>query len=128
MGLARSILVLATASQLMLGQGKPAIVGVWRSQSSCEQEDSTCRDETVRLPDLAASGPAGSLSVSADKIVDRKAVNMGNPGSSSTWPSTRWFASMRKASGGSQRTGTKMEGTLTRPDGIVFSRVALSKE
>ena len=33
MGFARSILVIATAWQLMFWQGKPAIAGIWRGQS-----------------------------------------------------------------------------------------------
>jgi len=66
--------------------------------------------------------------VSADKIVDAKAVNMGTLG-------FRYIAAQNAlvceyAQGVWQLSvdGNKMEGTLTRPDGIVFRRVALRKE
>ena len=45
MGFIRSVLVIAAASQLMFAQGKPAIAGIWRGQSSCEQKESPCREE-----------------------------------------------------------------------------------
>jgi hypothetical protein len=77
MGFARSILVIATAWQSMFGQGKPAIGGTWRGQSSCEQKESACRDETVVYRISQLQDKRGSFSVSADKIVDGKAVNMG---------------------------------------------------
>jgi hypothetical protein len=66
--------------------------------------------------------------VSADKIVDGKAVNMGTL-------EFRYIAAQHalvcEYAQGVWRLsvdGTKMEGTLTRPDGIVFRRVALRKE
>ena len=128
MGFARSILVIATASQLMSGQGKHAIAGIWRGQSFCEQKESACRDETVVYRVSLLQDKPGSFSVSADKIVDGKAVNMGTL-------EFRYIAAQNAlvceyAQGVWQLSvdGNKMEGTLTRPDGIVFRRVALRKE
>ena len=128
MGFARSILVIATAWQLMFGQGKHAIAGIWRGQSFCEQKESACRDETVVYRVSPLQDKPDSFSVSADKIVDGKAVNMGTL-------EFRYIAAQNAlvceyAQGVWQLSvdGNKMEGTLTRPDGIVFRRVALRKE
>lgn len=128
MGFARSILVIATAWQLMFGQGKPAIAGIWRGQSSCEQKESACRDETVVYRVSPLQDKPDSFSVSADKIVDGKAVNMGTL-------EFRYIAAQQalvcEYAQGVWRLsvdGANLEGTLTRPDGIVFRRVALRKE
>jgi hypothetical protein len=122
------MLVIATAWQSMFGQSKPIIAGVWRGQSSCEQKDSACRDETVVYRLSPLQGKPGSFSVSADKIVDGKAVNMGTL-------EFQYFADRQalvcEYAQGVWRLsvdGTKLAGTLTRPDGIVFRRVALRKE
>jgi hypothetical protein len=87
MRIARSVLVIAAPSQLMFAQGKPAIAGVWRGQSPCEQKQSACRDETVVYRFWPLLDKPGSFSVSAD--------------------SKLWSASMRRASGGSQFTGRR---------------------
>ena len=128
MGFARSIPVIATAWQLMFGQGRPAIAGIWRGQSSCEQKESACRDETVVYRFSPLQDKPDSFSVSADKIVDGKAVNMGTL-------EFRYIATQQALVCGYAQgvwrlsvDGTKLEGTLTRPDGIVFRRVALRKE
>ena len=80
MSFARSVLFIAAASQLMLAQGKPAIAGIWRGRSSCEQKESACREETVVYRFSPLQDKPGSFSVTADKIVDGKAMNMGDPG------------------------------------------------
>ena len=72
MGFARSVLVIAAASQLMFAQGKPAIAGIWRGQSSCEQKQSACREETVVYRFSPLQDKPGSFSVSADKIVEAR--------------------------------------------------------
>jgi hypothetical protein len=106
---------------------KPAIAGIWRGQSSCEQKESACRDER-RLPGLAASGPARLI--------------LGERGQDCRWQGRqhgtlefRYIAAQRalvcEYAQGIWRLsvdGTKPEGTLIRPDGIVFRRVALRKE
>ena len=112
----------------MFGQGKPAIAGIWRGQASCEQKESACRDETVVYRVSPLQDKPDSFSVSADKIVDGKAVNMGTL-------EFRYIAAQQalvcEYAQGIWRLsvdGAKLEGTLTRPDGIVFRRVALRKE
>jgi hypothetical protein len=124
----RPVLVIAAASQLMFAQGKPAIAGIWRGQSSCEQKESACREETVvyRFPPL--QDKPGSFSVSADKIVDGKAVNMGTLEFRYVEDQHALVCEYAQGVWRLSVDGAKMEGTLTRPDGSLFRRVALHKK
>jgi len=128
MGFTRSVLVITAASQLTFAQGKPAIAGVWRGQSSCEQKESACREETVVYRLSPLQDKPGSFSVSADKIVDGKAVNMGTL--EFRYVEDRHALVCEYAQGVWRLSvdGEKIEGTLTRPDGSLFRRVALRKE
>ena len=127
MGLARSVLVVAVASHLMFAQDKPAIAGVWRGQSSCEQRESACREETVVYRFSPLPDKPGSFSASADKIVDGKAVNMGTL--EFRYVEGQHVLVCEYAQGVWRLSvdGEKMEGTLTRPDGSLFRRVVLRK-
>ena len=128
MDFARCVLFISAASQLMFAQAKPAIAGIWRGQSSCEQKESACREETVVYRLSPIKDKPGSFSVSADKIVDGKAVNMGTlefryvedqHALVCQYAQGVWRLSVEQE---------KIEGTLTRPDGSLFRRVALHKE
>ena len=66
--------------------------------------------------------------MSADKIVDGKVVNIGTP---EFWYVKDQHALVCEYAQGVWRLsvdGQKIEGTLTRPDGSLFSLVALRKE
>src|ERR1700759_5279008 len=128
MGFARSVLVLAAASRLILAQSPSAFQGTWRGQSSCEQKESACRDEIVVYRVSPSQDKPDVFLVSADKMVDGKAVNMGtlefryidaHPALVCENAQGVWRLSV---------DGAKMEGTLTRPDGTLFRRVTLRKE
>ena len=124
----RSVLVIAAASQLMFAQGKPAIAGIWRGQSSCEQKQSACREETVVYRFSPLQDKPGSFSVSADKIVDGKAVNMGTLEFRYVEDQHALVCEYAQGVWRLSVDGEKIEGTLTRPDGSLFRRVALHKE
>ena len=128
MSFARSVLFIAAASQLMLAQGKPAIAGIWRGRSSCEQKESACREETVVYRFSPLQDKPGSFSVTADKIVDGKAMNMGSL--EFRYVEDRHALVCEYAQGVWQLLvdGEKIEGTLTRSDGSLFRRVTLHKE
>ena len=128
MGFIRSVLVIATASQLMFAQGKPAIAGIWRGQSSCEQKESACREETVVYRLSPLQDKPGSFSVSADKIVDGKAMNMGTLEFRYVEGQHALVCEYAQGVWRLSVDGEKIEGTLTRPDGSLFRRVALRKE
>ena len=128
MGFTTSVLVIAAGSQLMFAQGKPAIAGIWRGQSSCEQKQSACREETVVYRFSPLQDKPGSFSVSADKIVDGKAVNMGTLEFRYVEDQHALVCEYAQGVWRLSVDGEKIEGTLTRPDGSLFRRVALHKE
>jgi hypothetical protein len=112
----------------MFAQGKPAIAGIWRGQSSCEQEQSACREETVVYRFSPLQDKPGSFSVSADKIVDGKAVNMGTLEFRYVEDPHALVCEYAQGVWRLSVDGEKIEGTLTRPDGSLFRRVALHRE
>ena len=128
MGFTRSVLVITVASQLMFAQGKPAIAGVWRGKSSCEQKESACREETVVYRFSPLPEKPGSFSVSADKIVDGKAVNMGTLEFRYVEDQHALVCEYAQGVWRLSVDGEKIEGTLTRPDKSLLRRVALRKE
>ena len=128
MGFARCVLFISAASQLMFAQGKPAIAGIWRGQSSCTQKESACREETVVYRFSPLQDKPGSFSVSADKIVDGKAVNMGTLEFQYVEDQQALVCKYAQGVWWLSVDGEKMGGTLTRPDGSLFRRVLLHKE
>ena len=128
MSFARSVLFIAAASQLMFAQGKPAIAGIWRGRSSCEQKESACREETVVYRFSPLQDKPGLFSVTADKIVDGKAMNTGSL--EFRYVEDRHALVCEYAQGVWQLLvdGEKIEGKLTRSDGSLFRRVTLHKE
>ena len=128
MSFTRTVLVIATVSQLMFAEGKPAIAGIWRGQSSCEQKQSACHEETVVYRFSPLQDKPGSFSVSADKIVDGKAVNMGTLEFRYVEDQHALVCQYAQGVWRLSVDREKIEGTLTRPDGSLFRRVALHKE
>ena len=124
----RIIPVVAVMSQLLFGQGKPAILGTWSGQSLCEQKESACRDETVVYRFSPRKDTPGSFSVSADKIVGGKAVNMGTLEFRYVEEQHALVCEYEQGVWRFSVNGNRMEGTLTRSDGSVVRRVALHKE
>src|SRR5689334_14476238 len=53
------------------------VIGDWRGESLCVAANTACRDETVVYHIAKHPEKSAYVSVSADKIVDGKAVNMG---------------------------------------------------
>jgi len=127
MGLA-SILIISAALQLVVVPGKPAIEGIWRGQSSCTRKESACRDETVVYRFSPLRDKPGSFSVSADKIVDGKSVNMGILEFHYVEDQQALVCKYVEGVWRLTLDGSKMGGTLTRPDGTLFRRVLLHKE
>lgn len=128
MSFAGSVLVIAVASHLIFAQGKLAIAGNWRGQSSCEQKQSACREETVVYRFSPLRDKPGSFAVTADRIVDGKAVNMGTLEFRYVQDQHALVCEYAQGVWRLSVDGDKMEGTLTRPDGSLFRRVALHKE
>jgi hypothetical protein len=124
----RFIVAIAAISHLTLGQDMPAIAGTWRGQSSCEQKESACREETVVYRFSPLQDKRGSFSVSADKIVDGKSVYMGTLEFRYVEVEHALVCDYAQGIWRLLVDGEKMEGTLTRRNGSVFRRLALQKE
>jgi hypothetical protein len=112
----------------MFAQGKPAIAGIWRGQSSCTQKESACHEENVVYRFSPLQDKPGSFSVSAAKIVDGKAVNMGILEFQYVEDEQALVCNYAQGVWRLTVDGQKMGGTLTRPEGSLFRRVLLHKE
>jgi hypothetical protein len=124
-------LILATmwASALISGtQDEPKLLGDWRGDSTCVATGTACRDEKVVYHIAKIPSKPGYVSVSADKIVNGAAINMGTLEFS--YDPDKQTLVCEYAQGVWRITvdGNKMDGTLTRPDKTIFRRVTLKKE
>jgi hypothetical protein len=103
-------------------------LGKWRGDSSCVARNTACHDETVvyRLSDLP--NKPGYVLVSADKIVNGNAINMGTL--EFRYHQTQQMLVCEYSQGVWQLklTGERMEGRLTLQDGTEFRRVTLQRE
>jgi len=123
------ILVATCASALISAtQDESKLLGDWRGDSTCVATGTACRDEKVVYHIAKIPSKAGYVLVSADKIVNGAAINMGtlefryDPNKQALaceYTQGVWLFTV---------DGNKMEGTLTRPDKTVFRRVTLKRE
>lgn len=113
---------------LNAADGVAAFTGTWRGSSTCVANNTACRDETVVYRISTIPGKSGSAAVSADKIVDANAVNMGTLEFHYQADRNMLICEYAQGVWRLKVDGAKMEGTLTRPDGTLFRRVKLSKE
>jgi hypothetical protein len=98
-------------------------IGEWRGESTCVAKDTACHDETVVYRIAKKSGHA---SVSADKIVNGNAINMGTL--EFRYDHDSLICEYSQGVWRLKIDGGKIEGALTRPDNTVFRRVTLRKE
>ena len=103
------------------------LIGDWTGDSICQVKNSPCHDEKVVYHISKGSDP-DHVTISADKIVDGKAINMGigdyryNRSNGTLLNETEgraWKFTVK---------GNTMEGTLTMPDKTVYRRVTLKKK
>ena len=131
-----TVVLLSSATATSLNPAQPAaeademsqVLGNWQGGSSCVAKNTACRDEAVVYHIAKLSERPGYVSVSADKMVAGKAINMGvlefryNPDEHTLTCEYSQGIWRLKFDGGT------MEGTLTQPDRTVFRRVTLRKE
>jgi hypothetical protein len=98
-------------------------IGEWHGESVCVAKDTACRDETVVYRITKKSGHA---SVSADKIVNGNAINMGTL--EFQYDHDSLICEYSQGVWRLKVDGGKIEGTLILPDHTVFRRVTLRKE
>lgn len=108
-------------------QDEAQLIGNWAGDSICQVKNSACRDEKV-VYHIAKGSDADNVTISADKIVDGKAINMGT----GDYTYDRKNGTLINESEGRvwkfTVKGKAMEGTLTMPDKTVYRRVTLKKE
>ena len=102
------------------------LVGDWTGTSKCQVKNSACHDENV-VYHISEGNGADLYKIDADRIVDGKAVDMGeldfkfDKGSHTltcVYPQGRWVLVVNK---------THIDGTLTTPDNVLFRKLSLSK-
>jgi hypothetical protein len=113
------ILVLAL---LFAGTGDEVdrFAGTWRGDSTCAAKNTACRDESVVYRITGTS-------VSADKMVDGKPVNMGTLEFHYDAAQQALVCEYAQGVWRLKIDGSKIEGTLVRPDGTLFRRVTLHR-
>jgi hypothetical protein len=117
--------VLGRSSAVSFIQDASSIFGDWAGESICQVKDSPCHDEKV-VYHISKGRETNLVSISADKIVDGKAVNMG----------TIEFSYDRKANTLSSEehghwkftiNGNTIAGTLVLPNGTLFRKIVLKR-
>jgi hypothetical protein len=111
-----------------IGFSKDAITGAWRGESACELRESACRDETVVYRFTPLGDKPDIFSVSGDKIVDGKPVNMGTLEFRYVEKEHALICDYAQGTWHLTIEGDTMTGTLTRPDKTVFRRVTLHRQ
>ena len=108
-------------------QDTQQLVGNWQGDSICQVKPSSCHDEKV-VYHISKGGDPNDVVVSADKIVDGKAVNMG----SGTYSYDKKTATLLNERDGwiwrLKVEGDRITGTLKKPDNTVFRRVTLERQ
>ena len=103
-------------------------VGTWRGESVCVARNTACHNETVvyrvtKLPDRS-----DDVSISADKIVNGNAINMGTLQFHYDHRLQSWVCQYPQGIWRLNVAGGKAEGTLTRADNTVFRHLTLRKD
>jgi hypothetical protein len=120
-------LAIAPLARSQADDAASRFAGTWRGDSVCVAKNTARRDEAVvyRVQKLPAPG---HVTISADKIVSGKAINLGSlefhyDQQSKSWvcqyPQGVWRLTVGRAT---------VNGTLTHPDGTLFRQIALRKD
>jgi hypothetical protein len=107
---------------------KDLISGTCRGQSTCEQTESACHDETVVYHFALLPDKPDRFSVSADKIVDGKTANMGTLELRYIDNEHALVCDYAQGTWRLNVEGDTITGTLTRPDKTLFRRLTLHKQ
>ena len=123
----RLLLLSITSVVALSAADQPKLAGDWKGESICLANKPPCTDEKV-VYHFAEPDGSGSVEISADKIVDGRAIGMGtvkmqydkNKGTLSAQGGPRiWRLSIH---------GKTMDGTLTVPDNVVMRKVTLTRD
>jgi len=127
LGTASFVVVQGAVGRTEFAQDVTQLAGNWTGESICQVKPSACRDEKVVYHISTGSDP-DHVMVSADKIVDGKAINMGR--GKYAYDRTKGTLVNEKDGRVWRFTvkGNSMTGTLTMPDKTLYRRVTLRKE
>jgi len=127
LGTASFVVVQGAVGRTEFAQDVKQLAGNWTGESICQVKPSACRDEKVVYHISTGSDP-NHVMVSADKIVDGKAINMGR----GKYAYDRTNGTLVNENDGRvwrfTVKGNSMTGTLTMPDKTLYRRVTLRKE
>jgi len=125
-----ALIIVATCSLALISatQDESKLLGNWRGDSTCVATGTACRDEKVVYHIAKIPGKPGYFSVSADKVVNGAAINMGTLEFSYDLNKQTLVCEYAQGVWRITIDGNKMNGTLTRPDKTIFRRVRLKKE
>ena len=102
--------------------------GIWRGESACATDAGSCHDEKVVYYIDPIPSDASAVLIQADKVVDGKAITMGK----GPWKYDHARQTLTMESGGRlwqlTVTGKKIEGVLTVGNGVIFRRMALTRD
>lgn len=101
--------------------------GTWRGNSVCVAKNTACHDEVVvyRVQKLPAPD---HVTISADKVVNGKPINMGSLEFHYEQQIQSWVCQYPPGVWRLRVHGTAVEGTLTQPDGSLFRQLSLRKD
>jgi len=117
-----------SAGTIVIVQDESDLVGNWSGESICQDKNSPCHDEK-NVYHISRSKKPGILTISADKIVDGKAINMGNIDFKYDKENKTLTSESDRAVWKFVVNDKTMEGTLTlMPGKRLFRRVTLRKD
>jgi len=103
------------------------IAGNWTGESICMIKNSPCHDEHV-IYHISQPDSNGKLQISADKVVNGQAENMGTLDCIFDKKASTVTCSMNNGLWEFSVSGKKMEGTLKLKDGTLFRRINVTKD
>ena len=116
----------AAFAKVGFSQDAAQLFGNWTGESLCQVKNSPCHDEKV-VYHISKSKDPGKVTITADKIVQDKAITMGTE---DFLYDEKTRTLVNKTEHGVWKFTVKedqMSGTLTLPDGTIYRRVSLKK-
>ena len=104
-----------------------SLVGDWRGESLCQVKPSPCHDEVV-VYHIARGAKPEAVTMSADKIVNGEAQNMGSLDCQFDAAKHALTCVIPRGTFHFTFSGNKMEGTLTTTDGVLFRKISAKKQ
>ena len=114
----------ASTAQAMNDESQ--LVGDWRGESKVQVPNTAAKDEVV-VWHIAKGNALGRLSITADKIVNGKTINMGTLEFQYDPAQKTIICENERGVWKLTSKGNTLEGTLTLPDRTVLRRVTLER-